>query len=116
MGILKGGRDALVKRIFLFLEFFVAILELLGGLIVFWNRSKSDSDEVSRRLDKIESDFRLLRNEWNDFSDKLTHMADRIQKRQRKLVVENEAPSMAEAADLSTTEGIFAEAKRLGMI
>lgn len=63
-------------------------------------------------LESLRSEFRLLKTEWLEMYDKLTHLADRQRKREKQLVVEKEplegpngADPWAEAFDLAHRKG-----------
>lgn len=83
---------------------------------MFWKRSTASLDAATKRIDDLEADNRRLRAEWADIYDKLMHMADRINKRTHKLVLEKQPENDGNSPDLNTPEGIMAAARRQGYV
>jgi len=49
----------------------------------FWKPSQPDLGQVLDRLARIESDTKLLRLEWQETYDKVSHLVGRLRKRDR---------------------------------
>jgi hypothetical protein len=101
---------------FQLLEFSNVRMSLLDR--IFGKSSPSNAD-LSAKIDAVESQMRLLKNEWSETYDKIHHALDRVAKRWQRLqgVQGAESGFNGESAPkIETTEELLAAARQRGLL
>lgn len=83
----------------------------MGILAAFFQRSKPPSADLVAEIEQLKSDIRILKTEWSEVYDKMLHALDRINKRNKQLVVEKEPEIPAD--DMVS---LWQECRRKGLV